>query len=85
MIKLGLFDKFLFEIIYVKGFFMNNITPTSLFSNYYNLAKNKVNSLSSLQKKVAFVALLYFSCVTVGYLFYRCYHHFTPQKIGEKE
>lgn len=51
-----------------------NVLFSELFTNYYYLIKSKMlTGLSPLQKKVAFVAVAYFGCATMGFFFYHCY------------
>jgi serine/threonine protein phosphatase PrpC len=50
-----------------------NISLPTLFNTYYNLINDKLSNLSSSQKKVAMIAIAYFSLATLGYLIYSCY------------
>ncbi len=59
---------------------MNNISLNALFLNCYNFIRSKASvELSPLQKKVAWVALTYFSCATAGYFLFCCYRFHARQ------
>ncbi len=49
-----------------------SISFNYFLSNCYFFNCSLSNEFSSLQKRVALIALSYFSCATLGYLFYRC-------------
>jgi serine/threonine protein phosphatase PrpC len=54
-----------------------------IFTNCYHFIKDKLSSLTPLQRKVALVALAYLSCAMIGYFLYRCCFQarriYTPQ------
>lgn len=60
--------------------FFNAFPPNS-----YHYLNNKIfTQLSPLQKKVAIVALAYFTCALLGYVFYQFYYFNNPQLSRKK-